>query len=334
MSTLRVALSGAGYIAPLHIAGWRRAGAEVVAIADPDGDRAHFTADNHEIAGVYDDVDRMLEAVEADVLDVASPRQVHTAQSRTGLSRGLAVMCQKPLAPSLADALAFADTLAPGDRFMVHENWRFRPPYRAVRSWIDAGLIGPIRHVDLKVRTSAMMPDAGGIRPVARRQPFMLSEPRLLVAEVLIHHIDTLRYLVGELILREAFGMAADPDIVGETAATLDFLGPEGIPVRLSGDMTAHGAPPGATDSLEILGSRGRAVLEGERLTLYGAVQQELDFSGRDLLAEGANATIAHFVEGMRTGAAFETGLADNLATLTLVEEAYRMMGDIRRAPR
>ncbi|RVT86677.1 Gfo/Idh/MocA family oxidoreductase [Rhodobacteraceae bacterium CCMM004] len=320
---LRIGLSGAGYIAPVHIAGWRAAGAEVVAISDPDLARAHFTADHHGIGKVYDDFAAMLDAGGIDVLDVAAPRQVHVAQSLDGLGRGLPVICQKPLAPSLAEAEAFARQVGETDRFMVHENWRFRPPYRQMRRWIDDGLVGDIRHASVVMRSAAMLPAADGIRPAAGRQPFMLTEPRLVIAEVMIHNIDAARYLLGDLALVAARATHADPELAGETSAALYLEAEGGMPVFLSGDMTAHGTPSGASDWVEILGSKGRITLENMRLRLHGPDPQELDYDGRDLLAEGAAATIAHFVERLREGGPFETGLDDNLRTLRLVDAAY-----------
>lgn len=330
---LRIGLSGAGYIAPVHIEAWRRAGAEVVAIADPDLARAHFTADHYQIGKIHTDARAMIDAGEIDVLDVASPRQVHIEQSLAGLAAGLPVICQKPLAPSLAEAEEFAQKLCAEDRFMVHENWRFRQPYRRIKQWIDQGLVGDIRHVSMAMRSTAMLPDETGMRPAAGRQPFMLKEPRLVLAEVLIHNIDTVRFLVGDLNLISARAARVDPQITGETSATLYAETTNAVPVLISGDMTAHGTPNGASDWLEILGSKGRVTLENTLLRLHGPQPQEIDFGEDNLLAEAASATIAHFVEQLESGGAFETGLEDNLKTLRLVEQAYALSAPIGAAP-
>lgn len=331
---LKIGLSGAGYIAPVHIEAWRRAGANVVAIADPDLARAHFTADHHQIGKIYSDAGAMIDAGGIDVLDVAAPRQVHIEQSLAGLAAGLPVICQKPLAPSLAEAEAFAQKLGQDDRFMVHENWRFRQPYRQIRQWIDQGLVGDIRHVSMAMRSTAMLPDETGLRPAAGRQPFMLKEPRLVLAEVLIHNIDTLRFLVGDLSLIAARAARVDPEITGETSATLYAETADATPVMINGDMTAHGTPNGASDWLEILGSKGRVTLENTFLRLHGPQPQEIHFGAGNLLAEAAAATIAHFVEQLECGGAFETGLEDNLKTLRLVEQAYDLSAPISEIDR
>ena len=56
-----------------------------------------------------------------------------------GAARGLAVMCQKPLAPTLAAAEALVAAVGGAVPLMVHENWRFRPYYRRLRAWLDEG---------------------------------------------------------------------------------------------------------------------------------------------------------------------------------------------------
>src|SRR5918997_754273 len=57
------------------------------------------------------------------------------------------VPCQKPAAPDRAAFEAMIDVCnRAGVQLMIHENWRFRPWYRALRSELDAGTIGrPIR---------------------------------------------------------------------------------------------------------------------------------------------------------------------------------------------
>lgn len=319
----RVGISGAGYIVPFHIRGWQQVGVDIIAIADPDKDRASARAAEFGIPNVYGSLEEMLATEQLDILDVASPRQLHVAQAKAGVALGLAVMCQKPVAPTLAEAQELAGVVEPDSRLMIHENWRFRREYRTIGSWIEAGHLGDIRHAAITMRTSAMLPDNKGIRPVERRQPFMLTEPRLLMAEVLIHNIDAMRSLIGDMELLHASARRALPDIVGETSASLLLQSASGFPVAISGDMASFGAPPGATDEIEIIGSMGRAVYRDETITLHGSKQEVIDNSGRDHLADCAARTIAHFVSCLDSGEEFETNLHDNLKTLELVEQAY-----------
>jgi tRNA U55 pseudouridine synthase TruB len=56
---LRVGLIGAGGMANYHVAGFQKAGAEVVAIADPNSDAAEAAAEKFEISNVYDTAEEM-----------------------------------------------------------------------------------------------------------------------------------------------------------------------------------------------------------------------------------------------------------------------------------
>ena len=51
--------------------------------------------------------------------------------------RGVPVLCQKPLAPTLSQAESLVAEFADKTRLMVHENWRFRPYYRQVAQWLE-----------------------------------------------------------------------------------------------------------------------------------------------------------------------------------------------------
>lgn len=327
--TLRVAISGAGYVVPFHLKAWQKAGAEVVAICDPALDRAEERARTFSIPRIYPDLDAMLAEVGFDAVDIASPREVHVAQSVAALDAGYPVLCQKPVATSLAEAETLRAHLDRFGRLMVHENWRFRPEYRLLTQWVDEGRIGTLRHATIAMRTRALLPDENGIRPALQRQPFFATQERLVVAEVLIHHLDTARRLFGELELGDVSLRRTQEDLPGETQASLLLHAENGARVLVSGDMTAPGAPPGASDRVEICGSKGRAVFEDGVATLFqvaGEIERQ-DFRSLETLQESFDRAIAHFAARLEDGAAFETSLDDNLRTFALVEAVYSAAG-------
>src|SRR6202022_2919959 len=145
------------------------------------------------------DADAMFAAGAIDALDVASPRQTHASWVAAAADRSIDVLCQKPMTPTLAESEALVRRVEGKSRFMVHENWRFRPWYRELKRWIAAGELGDVLLARMAIITSGMLPDASGRRPSFDRQPFMQHEERLMVAEVLIHHLDVTRFLCGEL---------------------------------------------------------------------------------------------------------------------------------------
>ena len=129
----------------------------------------------------------MFAAAELDAVDIAAPRQFHAPLVRLAAKRRLPVLCQKPLAPNLHEAIELAAEVKNQTRLMVHENWRFRGYYRDAAAWLREGRIGDVKQAQLTLLTSGVLPGPDGLRPALERQPFMRGEKRMLVAEVLIH---------------------------------------------------------------------------------------------------------------------------------------------------
>ncbi|WPH24312.1 Gfo/Idh/MocA family protein [Variovorax paradoxus] len=323
---LRVGLAGAGWVTSHHLAGWRalEGQAAVVAIADPNIANAEARAREFGIARVFASAQEMLDAMPLDAVDVAAPREFHAAIVRAAAERGLAVLCQKPLAPTLAEARALADEVAPRCRLMVHENWRFRPCYRDLAGWLAEGRIGDVVQASMTLMTSGLLPDEAGRLPALERQPFIAGLERALVMEILIHHIDTLRFLLGELTLVHARLGRASPAMRGEDRAFLSFETMLQAPVALLANLSVHGRAPAQADRLTLVGTKGTIELENDTLRCLGAQPAELRYDLPACYLASYAATIAHFVEGVRNGRAFETEPADNLRTLALVEAVYR----------
>lgn len=326
---LRVGLVGAGWVTSHHLAGWRAlAGqAAVVAIADPNAANARARAREFGIPRVFANAEDMFDAMALDAVDVAAPREFHAAIVRAAARRGLAVLCQKPLAPTLAEARALADEVAPRCRLMVHENWRFRPCYRDLAGWLAEGRIGEVVQAHMTLWTSGLLPDEAGRLPALERQPFIAGLDRALVMEILIHHIDTLRFLLGELTLVHAQLGHGSPAMRGEDRAFLSFETATWAPVALMANLSVHGRPPAPPDRLTLVGTEGTIELEEDTLRCIGARPAENRYDLPAGYLASYAATIAHFVESLRDARPFETEPADNLRTLALVEAAYQQGG-------
>src|SRR5260221_795914 len=139
----KIAFAGAGMISWYHLTAWRKLGERVrlVAICDPDAAHAKLRADEFGITNIYGDRDAMLAAEAIDAIDVASPRETHAAWIEAAAAHGIDVLCQKPLTPTLGEAEALLRRIDGKHRLMVHENWRFRPWYRDLKTWITAGAV-------------------------------------------------------------------------------------------------------------------------------------------------------------------------------------------------
>ena len=312
-----------------HLIAWASLAedARVVAIADPSTENAMQRASEFGIDATFSTADQMLSELELDAVDIAAPRAYHVKLVRLAAKRNLAILCQKPLAPTLSQAEELAAEVNGKTRLMVHENWRFRGYYREAAAWLRDNRIGRVKQAQLTLLTSGVLPDSDGRRPALERQPFMRAERRMLVAEVLIHHLDTLRVLLGPLHVTAAALSRTCPELVGEDGAVFQLESQNGAAVSVFASFAANGYPAAQLDRLEILGEDGSIRLEGSLLTCSGKSPDERRY---DLAAEyqaSYNAAIAHFIHALRYNHPFETSPEDNLETLRLVEDCYRLSG-------
>jgi predicted dehydrogenase len=330
---LRVGVLGCGMISADHFAAWSRCqGASVVAVCDPMIERARARADEFGIAHAYDSPEAMLHAEKLDLLDIITPRETHAAMIRLAARHRLHALCEKPLCPTFAEGEALLRDVGTSIRVMVNENWRYRAYFRRIAAWLQAGRLGTITQVRIALWRSSMLPrrDDGRIHSLTR-QPFLAREARVLIAESLIHEIDVVRSLFGDVeVLACSTGRTCEA-IVGEDTATMLLRTRYGLPITIDGVMTAAGHDVRAPDRMEIGGTRCSVVLEGAVLRLIGAEEETHVFDEAAVRQGCFDASIQHFVDQVREGGAFWTSAQDQLESLRVMEEAYRLAGEPRR---
>lgn len=221
VEALRVGVVGAGYFARYHHEAWHRLGhARLTAICDSDRSKAAEAAQPHD-AKVYDDAAEMFAKGRLDIVDIATPPATHLALVEQALANQPAVIvCQKPLAPTLAEAeriVALAE--AAGVPLVVHDNFRFQPWYREAKRIIGLGRLGDLHGIAFRLRPG----DGQGPDAYLGRQPYFQRMPRFLVHETAIHFIDVFRWLMGEVEAVFADLRRLNPAIAGEDAGIILF---------------------------------------------------------------------------------------------------------------
>lgn len=108
---LRVAVIGSGDMGGRHVQGWQQSGHEVRAVADADQSRATQLADNYGVPTVHNDYRETLALQEIDAVSVCLPLALHAPVTIDAANAGKHVFCEKPLAPSLADADAMENAV-------------------------------------------------------------------------------------------------------------------------------------------------------------------------------------------------------------------------------
>ncbi len=326
---LRVATVGAGYFAQFHHEAWARMpDVDFVAVADPNPAGAP--------AGIkpYDSAERMLAAETLDLLDIATPPDTHLDLVRLGADHGLAMICQKPLAPDLTTARAVVE--AAGDNLLVvHENFRFQPWYQEIKRQLDAGLFGRLHRLSFRLRPG----DGQGADAYLSRQPYFQTMPRFLIHETAIHFIDTFRYLAGEIRGVYADLEQLNPAIAGEDAGVVVFDFDSGVRGLFDGNrLNDHVA-----DNTRL--TIGEFWLEGEngvmRLDGFGNLfwkphgeterPHAYDWENIGFGGDSVYRTQAHVVTHLRDGAPVQNTGAQYLRNLEIEEAIYRSAEERRR---
>ena len=227
---LRVACVGAGYFAQLHYQSWARMErAQVVGACDLNLEKAQATG-----VPAFTDTSEMLEAVRPDILDIILPPTGHASTIRTGLQHGVKhLICQKPFCQSLEEARTITDEVeTAGATLVVHENFRFQPWYRTIKTALESHLLGDVLQMTFRLRPG----DGQGPEAYLDRQPYFQTMPRFLVHETGVHWVDTFRYLFGDPLAVYADLRQVNPAIAGEDAGYLLFDHPGGVRALLDGN--------------------------------------------------------------------------------------------------
>lgn len=146
MSEPRVGIVGAGWAARvIHLPGLRAAGMPVAAICDTNPAPARKLADEYGIPSVHSDWREMLAKERLDAVSVCVPNRYHRDITVAALHAGAHVLCEKPLAASLAEAREmFAAAARKGRILMVAQSWRFGAAATAIKRVTEAGELGDI----------------------------------------------------------------------------------------------------------------------------------------------------------------------------------------------
>ena len=329
MTNLRGGLIGCGFFAINHLHGWRDAiGAEIVAICDRSEERLKIAGAQFGIARRYQDAAEMIAKEKLDFVDIATTAPSHRALVELAASHGLAVICQKPIAPTLEDAKAIvAACERAGVPLMVHENFRWQSPIQKVKSILDSGEIGAIFWGRVSFRSAY---------DVYSGQPYLAEGQRFIVEDLGIHALDIARFLFGNALNVSARTKRVNPNIRGEDVATMLLDHGGGVVSVVDCSYATHlEAELFPQTLLEIDGTQGTLRLGPDyRLTVTSrGTTRKQDVSPPVLswaskpwhnIQESVALIEQHWADCLASGREPQTSGRDNLETFALVEAVYR----------
>ncbi len=169
----------------------KRDDVEIVAFVEPFEASITRAVEQHFVPrdAIFPSLDEAIKNTNADfVLDVTPPA-VHHEVAFKAFDAGLHVLGEKPLSDSFQTAkdVALAGQKA-GVKHMITQNYRFGEQPRTTRKVLSEGIIGEVGQANINF----FMPwgESPGTHYVT--QPFML------INDMMVHHFDLLRYVLGE----------------------------------------------------------------------------------------------------------------------------------------
>jgi predicted dehydrogenase len=174
---LRGAIVGYGFIAERgHLPAYARPGPtrfEIVAVAEACPARRERVRAMLPRTRVYAGHEELFdrERAELDFVDICVPPSEHAGIARSALSRGLHVLCEKPLATNVEDAHTMtADARRARRVLFPSHNYKHAPVIRTVRRTLDAQLLGRVKLVTLQTFRNTHARGVGEWRPDWRRE--------------------------------------------------------------------------------------------------------------------------------------------------------------------
>jgi dTDP-4-amino-4,6-dideoxygalactose transaminase/predicted dehydrogenase len=253
---IKVGLIGAGVIAHEHaraIASALGPGA-LIAVADTHAERLEAFASAFGVGRRYADVESLIGDPQIDLVVVATPPSSHESVVVSALDRGKHVLCEKPLAHSLASAARILEAEArnPG-RLSVSHQLRYEPGFQRLRWLIREGWIGDLETAQLERHGAIPHADPG---KAGWWGAWDVAGGGVLITQ-LIHELDLLLAVMGPVCSVRAIMDTRYTSIESEdhVEATLRFR--SGASARCAGSVNSGRFENG----LAIRGAKGIAGL-------------------------------------------------------------------------
>ena len=265
---------------------------------------------------IYPSVEQALSNENPDLILNTTPPAVHTRINHIAFDRRIPVLSEKPICEDYAEAVEIVGrAVEEGHLFMIAENYRRAPAMRKLRACIEAGLVGELSAIYVTFAKEFFEDKA-----------YLLAMPHPLLQDVVIHHLDCIRYMTaGEA--RRIFAWNFDPrfsQFSGDAAVNFQLEMGNGLPVTFCGSLQSRGLETDWLGNWRIEGLKGILTYDGERIRCYGADHpQEGLLIDRD--GEGQHtqsAILDEFLAAMQAGTQPETSAADYLKTQALVHWA------------
>ncbi len=196
---LRVAIVGGGFMAEVHSRAARAARAELAGVVSSSPERSAAVAERLGIERAYATLGDLLADDSIDVVHVCTPNALHAEQAAAVLAAGKDVVCEKPLATSVADAEALVRA-AEGRTATVPFVYRFHPLVREARARFASGAAGRVLTVGASYLQDWLLASADDNWRVDSAQ----GGRSRAFADIGSHLVDLVEFVSGDRVTRLA----------------------------------------------------------------------------------------------------------------------------------
>lgn len=326
-------LLGAGNIALRgHAPQWTgplRNDVEIMAVADLSEANREAARVLFPEARMYASAEEALDQTDCDFVDICTPPFTHRDLIEKAVARGLHVVCEKPLAPSLEESIVIAKVVRlAGVVFQPCHQYNFSPPWQLVKKL--APQLGPIHFGEYTVRRLAA--NEGN----AHWAPEWRTRRDLSGGGILVDH--------GAHILYQLRSVMGEPDFVSATVRTLlhRSYGVEDTALvtldhgRALAELSLSWAARRREIAFRFVGDRGELVGDEERIRLFADVTEDIPLGGlsrNSSHSEWFSPLFSQFVERVKAGNLDREPLDEALYVARVIERAYASSRSGRALP-
>jgi predicted dehydrogenase len=269
--------------------------------------------------------------IEADAVLITAPMEAHIPLAIAAMRAGKHVLCEKPMAGSMAEAVeAVRVAEETGRVFQISQNYRFYPAPAKVAEMIDAGALGELGMVSVDFRQWDNDAEAGTHRHYAFVHP--------LLFDMSIHHMDLMRMVIGSEPV-SVYVQQTDPawsKYTEEASATMLVTFANGVVVSYRGSWVSSDEPTFWAGDWRMECEKGLIRWTSRQGGPAGTTGDAVSVRTRDgkvkkialdpMPVWGRSAGVLAFIEAIETGIEPMNSGRRNLASVALMEASVRSM--------
>lgn len=284
-------------------------------------DRVVSYAAEHDISNFTTNLDEMLAAPEIDAVYISSTNEKHYEQAMQSIRAGKHVLCEKPLAMTLREAVDMVDAAKKaGVVFATNHHLRNAGSHLAINELINGGQIGEV--ISARIFHAVNLPD--------NLRGWRINDQAAgggVILDIIVHDADTIRFHVGE----DPSSVVAIADATGlgdgvEDSVMAAWTMPSGVMVQVHASFAHKFSETG----IEIYGTKGSIRGRGVMTQLpVGTVElvdddgtRSIPYSDHDLYTRAVSLFVKSVKQGARPAADGVDGIKSLAVALAVLEAA------------